>query len=49
MDYLVSQGLEAECFIYEGKGGTEPVAPNDTEENRVKNCRVWIYYLLEKR
>lgn len=45
IDYLVSQGLKAERFIYEGKGGTDPVAPNDTEENRAKNRRVEIIIL----
>ncbi|MBW8003245.1 MAG: OmpA family protein [Planctomycetes bacterium] len=45
VDYLVSQGLEAERFIYEGRGGTQPVAPNDTEENLAKNRRVEIIIL----
>ena len=45
VDYLVSQGIEAKRFLYEGKGGTEPVAPNDTEENMVKNRRVEIIIL----
>ena len=45
VDYLVSQGLEAERFIYEGRGGTQPVAPNDTEENMAKNRRVEIIIL----
>ena len=45
VDYLVSQGIEAKRFLYEGKGGTEPVAPNDTEENMAKNRRVEIIIL----
>ncbi len=42
VDFLVSQGIEARRLLYEGKGGTEPVAPNDTEENRARNRRVEI-------
>ncbi len=45
VDYLVSQGIPARRFMYEGKGGTEPVAPNDTEENMAKNRRVEIIVL----
>ncbi len=45
VDYLVSQGIDAKRFLYEGKGGTEPVAPNDTEENMAKNRRVEIIIL----
>ncbi len=44
-DYLTGQGIEAERFIYEGRGGNEPVAANDTEENRAKNRRVEIIIL----
>ncbi len=45
VDYLTGQGIEAERFIYEGRGGTKPVAANDTEENRAKNRRVEIIIL----
>lgn len=45
VDYLVAQGIDAERFIYEGKGGTEPIAPNDIEENMAKNRRVEIIIL----
>ncbi len=45
VDYLVSKGIPARRFMYEGKGGTEPVAPNDTEENMAKNRRVEIIVL----
>jgi OOP family OmpA-OmpF porin len=45
VDFLVSQGIPADRFLYEGKGGTEPVAPNDTEENMAKNRRVEIVIL----
>ncbi len=45
VDYLTGHGIEAERFIYKGRGGTEPVAANDTEENRSKNRRVEIIIL----
>jgi outer membrane protein OmpA-like peptidoglycan-associated protein len=40
IDEMVKRGIPAERFIYEGKGGTEPIAPNDTEEGRAQNRRV---------
>ncbi len=45
VDFLVSRGFSAERFLYEGRGGTEPVAPNDTEADRAKNRRVEILIL----
>ena len=45
VDFLTSRGISARRFLYEGRGGTEPVAPSDTEENRAKNRRVEIFIL----
>lgn len=45
VDYLVQAGLDPDRFLYEGRGGTQPVAPNDTEENMAKNRRVEIVIL----
>ena len=45
VDYLVSQGIAAERFIYEGRGAREPVAPNDSEANMARNRRVEIVIL----
>jgi outer membrane protein OmpA-like peptidoglycan-associated protein len=45
VDFLSSHGLSAERFLYEGRGGTEPLAPSDTEENMAKNRRVEIFVL----
>jgi outer membrane protein OmpA-like peptidoglycan-associated protein len=45
VDFLASHGISAERFLYEGRGSTEPVAPNDTEENMAKNRRVEIFIL----
>lgn len=42
---LVERGLPADRFIYTGKGGTEPIGSNDTEEGRAKNRRVEIVIL----
>jgi adhesin transport system outer membrane protein len=40
--YLVSQGVAADKVRTQGKGETEPVASNDTEEGRAKNRRVEV-------
>ncbi len=45
IDELVERGIASDRFIYTGKGGSEPVAPNDTEENMAKNRRVEIIIL----
>jgi outer membrane protein OmpA-like peptidoglycan-associated protein len=45
-DYLVAKGYaKAANIITEGKGGTVPIAPNDTEANMAKNRRVEITLL----
>ncbi|MDR1866297.1 MAG: OmpA family protein [Bacteroidales bacterium] len=38
--YLVSQGIPASRIQTGSKAETEPIAPNDTEENKAKNRRV---------
>lgn len=38
--YLVSKGVDANLITTVGKGKTQPVADNDTEEGRAKNRRV---------
>lgn len=40
VEEMVKRGLPAEIFIYEGRGGTEPVGSNDTEEGKASNRRV---------
>jgi outer membrane protein OmpA-like peptidoglycan-associated protein len=45
VDALASRGISARRFLYEGRGGTEPLAPSDTEENMAKNRRVEIFIL----
>jgi outer membrane protein OmpA-like peptidoglycan-associated protein len=42
---LIKLGVQAGRFYYEGRGGTEPIAPNDTEANMAKNRRVEITIL----
>ena len=42
---LTNMGIPADKLIYMGKGGTEPIAPNDNEENMAKNRRVEITIL----
>jgi outer membrane protein OmpA-like peptidoglycan-associated protein len=42
---LKAQGIPATKLLYEGRGGRDPVAPNDTEVGRAKNRRVEIIIL----
>lgn len=37
---LISRGIDADRIEYDGKGKTEPIATNDTEEGRAQNRRV---------
>ncbi len=39
-DYFVEQGISRDRIIIVGKGETEPIASNDTEEGRAQNRRV---------
>ena len=45
VDFMVSRRVAPGRFLYEGKGGTEPVAPDDTEENKARHKRVLIIVL----
>jgi outer membrane protein OmpA-like peptidoglycan-associated protein len=42
---LSQRGLDESRFLYDGVGGTQPVASNDNEEGRKKNRRVEIFLL----
>ena len=44
-DFLINNGISGDRILFTGKGATEPVAPNDTEENMQKNRRVEIIIL----
>ncbi len=45
-DYLVRKGVvKSSQLVIEGKGGTVPLASNDTDEGRAKNRRVEITLL----
>jgi len=39
-DYLVNKGVNPSSLSTTGRGEEEPIAPNDTEENRARNRRV---------
>ena len=39
-DDLIKRGIKADRIEAEGKGKTEPIATNDTEEGRAQNRRV---------
>jgi outer membrane protein OmpA-like peptidoglycan-associated protein len=40
--YFVEKGIDSKRITTKAFGGSKPVAPNDTEENRKKNRRVEI-------
>lgn len=42
-DYLLSQGLAPNKLTSEGKGESEPIADNESEEGRAKNRRVELH------
>lgn len=37
--YLITNGIGATRLVYKGYGKTQPIAPNDTDENKAKNRR----------
>jgi outer membrane protein OmpA-like peptidoglycan-associated protein len=39
-DYLVGKGVAAGQFMVEGKGESQPIAGNDTDEGRARNRRI---------
>jgi hypothetical protein len=41
--YLVTAGLSKQDIIATGKGGDEPLVPNTTPDNRMKNNRIEIF------
>mgnify|MGYP006275510641 CR=1 FL=1 len=45
VDELVQRGIPAGRFIFEGRGGTEPIGDNATAEGRARNRRVEITVL----
>ncbi len=45
VDALIDRGIPAARLLYEGRGGTEPLVPNNTEENKTRNRRVEIIIL----
>jgi OOP family OmpA-OmpF porin len=46
MKYLLDKGIPQDKLGAKGFGPDDPVAPNDTEENREKNRRV-VFHVLE--
>jgi len=49
VDEMVARGIEAGRLLYDGRGGTEPVTSNETEEGRAANRRVEIEILPSTR
>jgi outer membrane protein OmpA-like peptidoglycan-associated protein len=48
-DYLVSTGVDPAKLRVVGRGANDPIAPNDTSENRALNRRVDIVVIAEPR
>jgi len=48
-DYLVSTGVDPDILRVIGRGENDPIAPNDTPENRAKNRRVGVVVIAEPR
>lgn len=44
-NYLFNKGISSNRIKAIGKGQEEPIAPNDTEENRIKNRRVEFVFI----
>lgn len=44
-EYLLRNGIDSKRISYSGKAFTEPIAPNDTDENRQLNRRTELYIL----
>ena len=44
-DSLISKGISAERIRYEGKGESQPVADNETEEGRKSNRRTEFFII----
>lgn len=48
VDYLISQGIEAERLLGKGYGESRPIAPNTTEKGKMLNRRVEFIILDER-
>ncbi|MDO6440099.1 OmpA family protein [Cyclobacterium sp. 1_MG-2023] len=44
-EYLLKEGISATRLKIEGRGSTEPIQSNDTEENRALNRRIEVFIL----
>lgn len=44
-NYLFNKGISSERILTVGKGSTEPLVPNDSDENKAKNRRIEILVL----
>jgi len=48
VDYMVSIGVDRSRLVVEGRGETEPIADNDTDEGRALNRRVEIIIIASE-
>lgn len=47
VDFLISKSISGERLAFKGYGKTQPIYPNDTEDNRQKNRRVEFEIMSE--
>ncbi len=45
VDYVITKGVKSERVIAKGYGETQPIAPNDSPENKQKNRRTELKVL----
>jgi outer membrane protein OmpA-like peptidoglycan-associated protein len=43
-DFLVKNGIDSKRLVYQGKGESEPLVENNTEQNKAKNRRVEVKF-----
>lgn len=48
-DWFVSEGIDSTRIAYEGKGSSDPIADNSTEEGRSQNRRTEILVVKDKK
>lgn len=46
-DYLIRNGIDTNRLKHQGKGFSEPIAPNDSDENRQLNRRTEMYIIAK--
>jgi len=48
VNYFITKGIASDRLFASGKGESQPIAPNDTEEGRALNRRVQFEIVLRE-